>query len=119
MPKIKFEYNLEKDKWNILRVINDPPINDPDDLERPLGNLSRDFVLKVKASANLGQKAKITLDFLEHQNKSQKEFISQQLKNFSLNWEKINNEYFKRLENILKINLNFLIIFRNNFESII
>ena len=42
MSRVKFEYSLDKE--NVLRVINNHPVFDPDNLKRPLGKLPEELV---------------------------------------------------------------------------
>lgn len=105
MPKVKFEYDISKDKWNILRVINNPPTFEPDNLERPLGNLLRSFVGEVRSETNPDKKDKIVSDFLKSNYDNSKDSINDKIKKFSQDWEKNNEEYFKRLEVVLNIKI--------------
>ena len=106
MPQIKFEYNLNKDKWNVLRVINNPPIFEPDNTERPLGKLPKELIEKVKAETDPAKQDHIVEKFLESDFNNKKELIAQKITKFQAGWETINDEYFKRLENILSIKLS-------------
>ncbi|MFH1528026.1 MAG: hypothetical protein ABIG69_15445 [Bacteroidota bacterium] len=105
MPKVKFEYDISKDKWNVLRVINNPPVFEPDNLKRPLGNLPGSFVEKVRLETNPDEKDKIISDFLKNNYDNNKDFINERIKKFSQDWEKNNEEYFKRLEVVLNIKI--------------
>lgn len=105
MPSVKFEYSLEKDIGNVLRVINVPPRNDPADLERPLGSLSRELVAKVREQSDASVKEQLTRGYVSDLYEKNKVRIDQQVDLFSKKWAKINDEYFKRLEKVIGLPL--------------
>jgi len=103
MPRVKFEYNLAKDIRNVLRVINVPPTFDPGNLKRPLGKLPEGIIREVKEEVDPIKQGDLVKNFLESELKNKKELINQKTFKFADEWEKINGEYFKRLECILNI----------------
>ena len=105
MSHVRFEYNIEKDTWNVLRVINELPINDEDDLERPFGNLPKDFVIQAKKINNEAEKDTFVTNFLENKYKENKNDINEKIKLFSEKWTLINDIYFKNLKHILQIDI--------------
>lgn len=100
MSHIKFEYNLDKDKENILRVINNPPVFDPDNLKRPLGKLPEEFVNKARKEIDPMRQGTIVEKFLKDNFDGKKDLINQRIKQFQEAWDKIDGEYFNRLEGI-------------------
>jgi hypothetical protein len=105
MPQVKFEYNLEKDVWNVLRVINTPPTFDPDNLKRPLGKLPEELTQGVKKENDPLKQGRIVNNFLEAALANKHDLIKQRIDQFSKEWVKINNEYFERLKRILNIKI--------------
>ncbi|HNW96583.1 MAG TPA: hypothetical protein PLQ44_02700 [Candidatus Paceibacterota bacterium] len=101
MSRVKFEYNLDKDKENVLRVINNPPVFDPDNLKRPLGKLPEELVNETKKETDVLKRGIIVEKFLKDNFNNKKDLIDQRIKQFQEMWDKIDGEYFKRLEDIL------------------
>lgn len=88
-----------------MRVISTNPHNDPDNLERPLGTLPKDFVASVRNAEALKAKETLVASFLDSEYAKEKDFIEERIKLFKKQWEPVNDEYFRRLERILQITL--------------
>jgi len=105
MPYVKFAYNLDEDKKNILRVINNPSTFGLT-LKRQYGKLSMELVEKLKSEKDQVAQNRIVADFLEENLANRKEYINQKIEKFQKDWDKINDEYFKRLEKIFNIKIS-------------
>ncbi len=106
MPHVDFKYNIEEDKNNIIRVINNPPIFDSDDLGRPLGSLSGDLIKKIREAKGIDEQERIVNNFLKENLESKKELIDEKINKFQKEWDEISDEYFKRLKHILGIDIS-------------
>ena len=117
MPKVKFEYNLVKDVWNVLRVINVPPTFEPENLKRPLGKLPEGIINEVKKEIDPTKQENLVKNFLESEINNKRTLIDQQIIKFTEKWAKINEEYFKRLERIFNITISPETIYRAYLTS--
>jgi len=117
MPKVEFEYDINKDKRNILRVINNPPMFEPDNLGRPLGKLSLELVDAVRIEKDATKQDKMVQEFLDLRLANEKNLIDKKVEIFAKEWDKINDEYFDRLENILGVKMGAGVIYKAYLTS--
>lgn len=93
MPKVIFEFNKEKDILNLWELCNLPdPWEDQDNLQ-----LNPSLINKWQGKSFQDCKHDISNYLLPIHNSSYPEIFSEAL---SKSWDKINNAYFQRLENL-------------------
>src|SRR3989344_3233921 len=105
MPSVQFKYDEDKDAWNILRVTTQPPKFDKDNTERPIAGLPEKLVNAIHNEYENTKKEKAIKDFLHKSLLQNKTLVDFKIQLFNKEWEKINNEYFKRLVKLLDINI--------------
>jgi hypothetical protein len=104
MPKVSFDYNLEKDVWNIVRILSNASL---------LSDKTRDWRLegipdKVIAQARRVSPEvlqKLVTDFVQTWHDANPAFADHKIQQVSRDWDRINDGYFKRLGNILNIHI--------------
>jgi len=116
MPKVQFHYDINEDKKNILRVINNPS-NFGADIKRQYGKLPQELIERLKSEKDLLVQDQIASDFLKQNLTEKGEFINQKIEKFQRDWDKINDEYFKRLEKILNIKIPSDAIYKGYLTS--
>ena len=84
MSHVKFEYSLDRDKENVLRVINNPPVFDPDNLKRPLGKLPEELVSEIRKETDPLKQGIIVEKFLKDNFDNKKDLIDQKIKQFDV-----------------------------------
>ncbi|TSC94534.1 MAG: hypothetical protein Athens101410_768 [Parcubacteria group bacterium Athens1014_10] len=105
MPKVEFKYDISKDGWNILRVIDTPPFFDKEDKSKCLIGIDKSLVEKVKKEKDLLIKKQIIKNYLANFLEKEKKLIKGKIKSFSQEWNKINNTYFDKLSFVLNITI--------------
>lgn len=99
MPSVKFDYNLEEDIKNIIWHINNLSFLGSNNPNKQYGQISLDVVQQIKLEKDQEAQKNIIREYLNKINDN--EFIKQKIEKFQNDWNKINDEYFKRLEKIL------------------
>lgn len=106
MPNVKFEYSLEKDIMNVLRVINQGSRFDSTDKnEWWFGNVPRKLVAHVRDENNQNAKRELVTHFLKEKSEGDKSLIESRITLFTAQWAWENDEYFRRLESIVHAHL--------------
>ncbi|MBU2562447.1 MAG: hypothetical protein KKF68_02180, partial [Nanoarchaeota archaeon] len=109
MPKVVFKFDLEKDAWNYYNCANSDSCWG-EDFTRCL----RPEVLKKLKGKKWSEVKKNTLGMLKRGYAQDEERDKKKLKELQNSWNKINDEYFKRLAKITKHK-----IYTNKFTSYI
>ncbi|HOK20944.1 MAG TPA: hypothetical protein PLX73_01440 [Candidatus Paceibacterota bacterium] len=113
---VQFQYDINEDKKNILRVINHPS-NFGGDVKRQYGRLPLELVNNLKTEKDPFVQDRIVSDFLKQNLIKKGELINQKIERFQKDWDKINDEYFKRLEKILDIQIPADVIYKAYLTS--
>ena len=101
MPRVHFAYDLEKDIWNALRVINEPSHHDPrEDVSWMFGRLPAEFVAEMRGLGAADEQRTKIAAHLKGEHENVRELIEQRIKLFSEKWMMVNNAYFEKIEHI-------------------
>lgn len=111
MPSIEFKYDEEKDGWNILRIFTESPSFDVDDASYRFTGLPQELIEKLNNASDIECKKELIDNYTKNFESENKNLIYQKIKSFSETWEKINDDYFSRLEKILNIKINSQLIY--------
>lgn len=111
MPSIEFKYDEEKDSWNVLRVFTEAPSFDVDDVDYRFAGLPKQLIETLNNTPDIEQKKELIDNYTKNFALENKNFIDQKIKSFSATWEKVNDDYFNRLEKILNIKINSQLIY--------
>lgn len=105
MPSVCYKYDIDRDKWNVLRVLTKKAVFGAEDTKRTVAGLSIEIKTKVCKKSNKKAKGYIVEKYLKDQHKTKELLINERIHDFSTNWNKINDQYFEKLEKILNINI--------------
>lgn len=99
MPVVTYKYDLEEDIKNILWLINNKSFLSSNSPNKQYGKIPIEIVEIIKSEKDQETQGRILRDYLNNIN--QRGYIEQKIEKFQNDWNKINAEYFRRLEIIL------------------